>query len=194
MKKTLLGLLVLLLILSACSPASGPDAAVDQLFEAARKQESQVIKDLIYEKSTALEEEIAYALTFTLENEDPFMQGLKPFLEEAGKKITYSLLEEEIEGDNALIKLEVSYVDSQDYIRDFFTELDKNAQEGEDSELLIYEALEKTRPKNPQVSLVEELEFRLVQEEGLWYFNDIDPIFIDVLTAGLIGAINNLGF
>lgn len=200
MKIIFVGLMAFLLIVTACSPATGPEAKLDELFNAAKKLDTEAIAKMVYDKSLNLEEELNEAFEITLHNtDDPLIDSLQDYFKEAAKLIKYKIENLEVDGEDAKITVKANYVDSSDYLQAVIVELVGLAMEEPDedsfnNEETMGEIVKELKPKKLELGLENELTFRLVKEEEQWFFNEIDNSFIDVLTAGLITAINNLEF
>lgn len=130
MKKVLLGLMAILLVLTACSSATGPETRMDELFKAAKALDTEAIKEMVYDKSLGLEEELDLAFQITLNNtEDPLIGGLQDYFKEAAGLITYKIDSLEVDGDNAKVKVQASYVDSSNFLQAIIVELVGQATE-----------------------------------------------------------------
>ena len=192
-----------LVLLAGCggnkAPAEGsPSAAADAFLQGIQTGDEEAINAVYAPGDFALNENLQTAeeLLGNYEGGDKLLEDLQTKLRE----FEYTLGEEEVDGDRAIVKVKITTYDFSgavnDFLTDFVIESSTLKLKGSTDEIgnaavsLFQEQLDKLTEKEFE----RETELALTNTDGVWKVDELDQDseFLNALTGGFVQAITDL--
>jgi len=152
MKKKVFLFVVLTFLLVGCSMSNTPTAKVEELFTKYQKIDSDIdsgIDAVLEEQNLTEEHRIRY----------------RKLLENQYKNLSYEIKDEAIDGENAIVTVEIEVLDYQNALNDLTFDSSMYTKETYDEEKL-------NRLENVKDKVTYTIEFTLAQDdEGVWKLN-----------------------
>ena len=192
----LLGVLVLSLSLVGCGAAK-PDATVAAFFTSAQQFDTEGMAATILPEN---EEDIAF-LNFDPDvEEDEYAQYFIDYFAANAEKITYTITDSQVEEDQAVVTVECTYIDGEPMINNVLEEYIVRSFEiafsgqsftKEDAADLFIEVLDEYTLTAEEVYTTETFDVSCINQEGVWYIEEVTTDMLDVVTSNFMTAIYN---
>lgn len=196
--RILVFIIIMSLSLSACSSQAKPEDTVGEFIEAMKNFDLELMQSKINPNNLDEEEEI-----FDLNEEDNlFEKDIIEYIESNAKKITYEINESEVDGEKAVVDVDVKYVDGAPLFQATFMQyLEKvfglaftqgELTDEENAEIFI-NAMEEQKEIVEETFSEKSLKFECVKIDDEWYIDDLSDEMLDVATSNFLSVAEGIG-
>ena len=197
--KIVLIIIVALLFLSlgGCNSQGSPEDAVDNFFNYAKSFKLNSIANTFNDLDNDSEE-----MFEDISEGNDFPDYLLEYLKDNAKEIEYKITNTEKENNEAVVTVEVKYIDGGGVIRESFGEVFRTILSepsgGEDLsdeylDNLFEEILKEKQRVNKEEILEKEIKINLIQSRGKWYIKEMTDNLADIVMSGFIKAMGDMG-
>lgn len=201
MKKVVSVLLILAisLNLSACSGSPKPETTVSEFIEASKQFDFEKMSSKI-NPSSSTDKDMISELEEGFE-EDSFEKYFMEYLKQNAKKITYTIVESEVNGDYATITVDFKYVDGGPLLKatlgDVFTQSISKALAGtemNDDEMteLFISSMQAQKEIIDEAFVDKEIDIKCIKVDDKWYIDDIDMDFMNMMISNFATVFEDL--
>ncbi len=203
MKKIFNCLIVLALglALSGCSSNTAqPQDTVDQFIEYAIDFNFADMYGLI-ENGDAMALDQVDEMLYPTDEEDDYAQYFIDYLKDNAQKIQYEVVSSEVDGENAVVTVECTYVDGGTVLvktmQQYFIQALSQAFSGveltdEEYSQMFIDIMDEQIATYQENTLSATVVFELVNIDGTWYISDVSDEIADVILSGFITGASQL--
>lgn len=201
MKKLISGLLlfVMMVSLSGCGSTASAKGTVEQYFAAAKKLDTETMKKLIVPSNT---DDADMMDDMNDAEEDASAKFFLDYLKTNAGKMTYKVLDETIDEDQAVVKVESRYVDGAPLIQATFGEaMIKMLGEAfsgqepteEETTQMFEDIMKEQQEKIDETFKTVTMDIDLVHQDDQWYIREVNDDMSDVISSGFFSALEGFG-
>ncbi len=199
MKKTLaiVMILTLTLTLSGCGK-NAPETAVSNFFSAVKTYDSEAVSKAMTPTAT---DNLGLASEYLRESTDPVAAPFIDYLKSNAAKITYDIMETDVDGDKATVTVKCKYVDGSQIfgkiIQELFTKLMTAAFSGqelteEQMTQIGIDLLNENLDSTTETFAEKTFEIECINVDDIWYVSTISDELADVVSSNLFTAAKDL--
>lgn len=189
----------IILLFVGCSAGDKPEDTVSEFIEAMKDFDLESMASNINPEDRGEMEDIESLR----EEEDSMEKYFVDYIESNAKKITYEIKESEIDGDKAVVSVDIKHVDGgplfratfEDYMKEVFevafTDLDGEITDEEYNEMFI-SSMEKQSELIEETFTEKTLEFNCIKIEDEWYIDDPSDEILDVVMANMLSIMEEI--
>lgn len=206
MKKSMLPVLLLgvAVALSGCG-AKKPADTVEAVFESLQENNLDAAREYFYVEEDSTEEETGETDEMDTAT-NALVDMMEDFAEEHAAEISYNITDSEIDGDEAIVNVEVTYTDAsavtklayQDFLEqaissalaNVFTDTEDEMSESEFAAIFT-KSFENAQEKASFVSATDEIEIPCQKVDGKWMITDTTDL-MNIYYGNIIGTMDSL--
>lgn len=204
MKKLISVFLMFAMILSfsACGTAK-PEDTVKSYLSAAKKFDTEEMTKYVLETNSATDETTTVADEDEDEGEDDaFLDFFEAYMKDNASKLTYKTSNSEVDGENAVVTVEIKYVDGSAlikavmgvYMQQMFASAFSNEKTSDEkTNAMMSEIMKEEMNKTAETFKEVALKINCVLKNKTWYIEEVSDELSNVLSSGFFNTMTEIG-
>ena len=186
---------ILIISLTACQSAAKPEDTVDGYFEAAKVSDTAKAKTFINPQNVSSEKSSSGTSSGDQEETD-ILKSITDYINSNNKKVTYSIKDEDIKGNSAIVTVDCKFVDASailkdvmaDYIAQAFAKAFTSSQSADDSAKEITKLINDKAKTAKETFTEKTIKVNCVKINEKWYIDKEDDDLKNVFDSNLVSA------